>query len=478
MKPTIVLVGHPNVGKSTLFNRLTRSKDALVADEPGLTRDRHYGHGRLGDKPYIVVDTGGFEPIIDTGILYEMAKQTIQAIDEADVVLFLVDARVGLTAQDESIAQFLRLKNRVLQVVINKAEGLDVAITKSEFYALGLGEPRVISASHGDGVKELIDEVLEPFEYVHEDNLDRHPHFAVIGRPNVGKSTLVNALIGEERVITFNEPGTTRDSIFIDFEKQGQAFTVIDTAGVRKKSKVSQVIEKFSVIKTLKAIEESNVVVLVLDASCDIADQDATLAGFAAYTGTACVLVVNKWDLVNRYERVQIKQEIARKLQFLDYATMHYICALEIKCVEVILKSVMTAYHSAFVKMPTPKIMRILQAAIEKQAPPLVSGFRPKMRYAHQGGSNPPTIIVHGNLLNKIPDSYTRYLIRNFLKAFQLKGTPIKIKYITSDNPFHDKEGKQKPSSLRRVKLSSRIAKQEEKKLLKQKKRKVSLKKH
>ncbi|MCV2503949.1 MAG: ribosome biogenesis GTPase Der, partial [Neisseriaceae bacterium] len=397
MKPTIALVGRPNVGKSTLFNRLTRSKDALVADEPGLTRDRHYGHGRVGDKPYIVVDTGGFEPIVDTGILHEMAKQTIQAIDESDVVLFLVDARTGLTAQDETIAQFLRQKNRPVYLVINKAEGFDLAIVKSEFYELGIGEPSVISASHGDGVKDLIDDVLEPFSDEPDDDFSHNPRFAVIGRPNVGKSTLVNAILGEDRVIAFDKAGTTRDSIFIDFEKNGQAYTVIDTAGVRKKGKVNETIEKFSVIKALKAIEESNVVVLVLDANQDIADQDATLAGFAAESGKACVIVVNKWDLLDRYEREEVKKDLARKLYFLDYAPVHYISALKGGKVDLILRSVLTGYHSAFAKLSTPRIIRVLQASIEKQAPPQLSGFRPKMRYAHQGGSNPPVIVIHGN---------------------------------------------------------------------------------
>ncbi|MBP6562229.1 MAG: ribosome biogenesis GTPase Der, partial [Neisseriaceae bacterium] len=321
MKPTIVLVGRPNVGKSTLFNRLTRTKDALVADLPGLTRDRHYGHGKGASKPYLVVDTGGFEPVVDSGILFEMAKQTLQAVDEADAVIFLVDARAGLTPQDKMIANRLRQSDRPVFIAVNKAEGMNRSVVTAEFYEMGLTEPVVISGAHGEGVRDLIEEVLEHFPDASEEEVaNDHPVFAIIGRPNVGKSTLVNAILGEERVIAFDQAGTTRDSIHIDFERQGKPYTIIDTAGVRRRSKVDEAIEKFSVIKTMRAIEAANVVVLVLDAQQDIADQDATIAGFALEAGRALVVAVNKWDDVTEERKTAIKKDIDRKLYFLDFA--------------------------------------------------------------------------------------------------------------------------------------------------------------
>ena len=329
MKPTVVLVGRPNVGKSTLFNRLTRSRDALVADQPGLTRDRHYGHGRVGGKPYLVVDTGGFEPVVDSGIMHEMARQTLQAVDEADAVVFLVDARAGLTPQDKIIANQLRQIGRPVFLVVNKAEGMSRAMVVAEFYELGLGEPWSISGAHGEGVRELMDEVLAPFPDESEEEASRHPKFAIIGRPNVGKSTLVNAVLGEERVIAFDHPGTTRDSIYIDFEREGKTYTIIDTAGVRRRAKIDESIEKFSVVKTLQAIEDANVCVLVLDASLDVSDQDATLAGFALEAGRALVVAVNKWDDCDEEQRINIKRSIARKLHFLEFAKYHYISALK-----------------------------------------------------------------------------------------------------------------------------------------------------
>lgn len=465
MKPTIVLVGRPNVGKSTLFNRLTRSKDALVADLPGLTRDRHYGHGRVGDKPYLIVDTGGFEPVVDSGILYEMAKQTLQAVDEADAVIFLVDGRTGITAQDKLIANRLRQARAPIYVAVNKAEGMSYAIVAADFYELGLGEPYVISGAHGDGVRELMDHVLEDFPDEETQPEQPHPCFAIIGRPNVGKSTLVNALLGEERVIAFDEAGTTRDSVHIDFERNGEKFTVIDTAGVRRRGKVNEAIEKFSVIKTIQAIEDANVAVLVLDASQDIADQDANVAGFALEAGRALVLAVNKWDAVSSERREQLKRDIARKLYFLDFARLHYISALKSRGIGDLFDSIQAAYRAAMTKMPTPKITRVLQTAIERQAPPRSGLIRPKMRYAHQGGSNPPIIVIHGNALQHISDAYTRYLIQTFRKAFHLEGTPLRIQYQSSDNPFAEKN---KPS-LRRAALSNRIAKKEQRKNLKQK---------
>ncbi|WP_434777756.1 ribosome biogenesis GTPase Der [Neisseria sp. Ec49-e6-T10] len=465
MIPTIVLVGRPNVGKSTLFNRLTKSKDALVADLPGLTRDRHYGKGKIGSKPYLVVDTGGFEPVVDEGILYEMAKQTLQAVDEADAVIFLVDARAGLTPQDKMIANRLRQIDRPIFLAVNKGEGANKAVVGAEFYELGLTEPLVISASHGDSVRDLIELVLEEFpEEEDSDVEEEHPVFAIIGRPNVGKSTLVNNILGEDRVIAFDHPGTTRDSIHIDFEREGQNYTIIDTAGVRRRSKVNEAIEKFSVIKTMHAIEAANVAVLVLDAQQDIADQDATIAGFALEAGRALVVAVNKWDGISDEQKQLLKRDIERKLHFLDFAKFHFISALKGKGIVDLFKSINEAHKAAMTKMPTPKLTRVLQTAVERQQPPRAGLIRPKMRYAHQGGMNPPVIVIHGNALNHISDSYTRYLIQTFRKVFHLQGTPLRIQFKSQDNPF-DQE---KPQAVqRRVRLSPRIAKKEVKKALK-----------
>lgn len=486
MKPTIALVGRPNVGKSTLFNRLTRSKDALVHDIAGLTRDRHYGHGRLGNKPYLVVDTGGFEPIVDSGILHEMAKQTLQAIDEADAVIFLTDARTGLTPQDKIIADKLRQSPRPVYLAVNKGEGGNRAVLAAEFYELALGEPYVISGAHGDGVYHLIETVLDHFpeHYEEENNTPQHPVFAIIGRPNVGKSTLVNAILGEERVIAFDMAGTTRDSIHIEFERNGKPFTIIDTAGVRRRGKVNEAIEKFSVIKAMQAIEAANVAVLVLDAQQDIADQDATIAGFALEAGRALVIAVNKWDGISEERRQDIKRDIARKLYFLDFAKHHFISALKECGIDNLFTSIQAAYDAAMIKMPTPKITRVLQTAIERQQPPRSGLVRPKMRYAHQGGSNPPIIVIHGNALHAISDSYTRYLTQTFRKAFNLEGTPLRIQYNTSDNPYEETAKQVKKQPLRRSSLSNRIAKRENRKAEKArnsgnktKKRMISVKK-
>ncbi|MDN0076436.1 ribosome biogenesis GTPase Der [Crenobacter sp. SG2303] len=437
MKPTIALVGRPNVGKSTLFNRLTRSRDALVADQPGLTRDRHYGHGRVGSKPYLVVDTGGFEPVVDEGILFEMAKQTLQAVDEADAIVFLVDGRNGVTPQDKIIANRLRQSGRPVFLAVNKAEGMNRAIAAAEFYELGLGDPLAISAAHGDGVRDLVELVLEPFPDEVAEEKVKHPKFAVIGRPNVGKSTLVNAILGEERVIAFDHPGTTRDSIYIDFEREGHPYTIIDTAGVRRRAKVDEAIEKFSVVKTMQAIEDANVAVLVLDAQQDIADQDATIAGFALEAGRALVVAVNKWDNLDQEQKDKVKRDIARKLGFLEFAKFHQISALQGRGVADLFKSIDEAYEAAMAKLATPKLTRVLEMAVERQAPPRNGLMRPKLRYAHQGGMNPPIIVIHGNSLSAIPDSYTRYLEHTFRKAFKLQGTPLRVQYKTSENPFH-----------------------------------------
>jgi GTP-binding protein len=444
MKPTIALVGRPNVGKSTLFNRLTRSRDALVADIPGLTRDRHYGHGRLGAKPYLVVDTGGLEPTAKDGIYHAMAKQTLQAVDEADAVLLLVDGRAGLTAQDREIANRLRKSGRPLYLVVNKSEGLSREAAAAEFHELGLGEPLAISAAHGDGVRELMDLVLESVppeegEARRAEHQPRVPKIAVVGRPNVGKSTLVNAIIGEDRVIAFDQPGTTRDSIYVDFQRNGKSYTLIDTAGLRRRGKVEETAEKFSVIKTLQSIEDANVVILVLDAQHEISEQDAHIAGFILEAGRALVVAVNKWDHLDQTQRDQIKREFARKLEFLHFARTHFVSALEGKGLAELIKSIDLAYAAAMTKLPTPKLTRALIAATARQAPPRHGLFRPKLRYAHQGGMNPPVIVIHGNQLDALPDSYRRYLEHFFIDTFALQGTPVRIQFKVSTNPYATK---------------------------------------
>ena len=447
MTPTLVLVGRPNVGKSTLFNRLTRTRDALVADQPGLTRDRQYGIGRGASRPYFVVDTAGFDPVAKGGILYEMAQQAEQAIVEADVLLFLVDGRAGLTPHDEEIAARLRRANRAVRLVINKAEGQQHSQIAAEFHTLGLGEPFVISASHGDGVRHLLHSVLDEFPEERSDGEDAEgqggeaagPAIAIVGRPNVGKSTLVNALLGEERVIAFDLPGTTRDAIAIPFERNGRAYTLIDTAGLRRRGKVFEAVEKFSVIKTLQAIERANVVVLVLDAALDIADQDAHIAGVAVEQGKAVVVAVNKWDALDEYRRARVREDIARKLPFLSFARFHYLSAQKKQGLNGLLRSIDGAYAAATAKLSTPRLTRTLQQALIKQAPPRNGMYRPKMRYAHQGGSNPPVVVIHGSGLDAVPAAYTRYLERSFLEAFRLQGTPLQIQYKMGQNPFANK---------------------------------------
>ncbi|MFT4173644.1 MAG: ribosome biogenesis GTPase Der [Rhodocyclaceae bacterium] len=437
MRPTLVLVGRPNVGKSTLFNRLTRTRDALVADMPGLTRDRHYGVGRVGDRPYLLVDTGGFEPTAKEGIVAEMARQAEAAIAEGDALLFIVDGRAGLTPHDKQIADRLRRSGRPLYLVVNKAEGMNRPLVAAEFHELGFGEPLVISAAHGEGVKPLMDLVLGGFPQEQEEADASHgPRVAIVGRPNVGKSTLINALLGEDRLIAFDMPGTTRDAIAVPFERAGRQYTLIDTAGLRRKGKVFEAIEKFSVIKTLQAVEEANVVVLVLDASQDISDQDAHIGGFVLETGRALVVAVNKWDDVDDYRRERIKADIARKLQFLSFARFHYISALKITGIGPLLKSVDGAYAAAMAKLSTPRLTRVLQLAVAKQVPPRHGIFRPKLRYAHQGGQNPPVVVIHGNALEHVPTSYQRYLEHSFVEAFKLQGTPLRIQFKSTKNPF------------------------------------------
>jgi len=442
MKPVIALVGRPNVGKSTLFNRLTKSRDALVADIPGLTRDRHYGHGRLGDQPFLVIDTGGFEPDAKTGIVSEMARQAEQAIAEADVVVFMTDGRAGVTGHDHTIAALLRKSGRRALLAVNKTEGMTLSGVANEFYELGLGQPYSISAAHGDGVRELLELALEPFARSGiaptpaEEGGGGRARIAIAGRPNVGKSTLVNTLLGEERVIAFDQPGTTRDAIAIDFDYEGKPYTLIDTAGLRRRGKVFETVEKFSVIKTMQAIADANVVVLVLDARQDIADQDAHIAGFILESGRALVVAINKWDGLDGYVRERVKHEFARKLQFLDFANVHFISAREGQGVGALMRSVAQAYAAAYVKLSTPRITRALADAVARQQPARSGVTRPKLRYAHQGGSNPPVIVIHGNSLQNIKDSYRRYLEGYFMETFRLKGTPLRVQFKSGKNPF------------------------------------------
>ena len=443
MLPTIALVGRPNVGKSTLFNRLTKTRNALVADIPGLTRDRHYGRGRAGDREFLCVDTGGFEPVATSGILFEMAKQAKAAIAESDAIVFLVDARAGLAPQDRDIAELLRKSGRPTVLAVNKAEGLPPERTVAEFHELGLGEPLPISAAHGENVRDLIDIALaaagtRDADADDEADGERRIRVAVVGRPNVGKSTLVNTLLGEERVIAFDEPGTTRDAIRLDFERGDRRYTVIDTAGVRRRGKVSETVEKFSVIKTLQAIEDAHVVILLVDAVAGITEQDAHLAGHILETGRALVVAINKWDAANTEQRAVISRDLERKLGFLAFAEQHQISARDGRNVEKVLRSVDAAYAAAMAKLPTPRLTRTLQLAVLRQQPPRTGVVRPKLRYAHQGGMNPPLVIIHGSALQHVPDAYRRFLEHFFTDAFKLRGTPLRIQFKTGVNPYAD----------------------------------------
>ncbi len=443
MKPVIAVVGRPNVGKSTLFNRMTKSRDAIVADFAGLTRDRHYGDGQNGEHEFIVVDTGGFEPDSTTGIVKEMARQTRQAVAEADAVIFVVDIRAGVSGQDHDIARYLRSVSKKVFLAVNKAEGMVDSPHLGEFHELGIGEPHPVSAAHGQGIRSLLDAVLEGFppDKEPEPTPEGAPiRLAVAGRPNVGKSTLINTWLGEERLIAFDQPGTTRDAISVPFERNGQQFELIDTAGLRRKGKVFEAIEKFSVVKTLQAIADADVVLLLLDATQGVTDQDAHIAGYILESGRAVVLAVNKWDAVDTYQREVLQRSVEQRLSFLKFAPLANISALKRQGLAPVWKAIADAHASSVKKMSTPVLTRLLQEAVALQTPKRAGAFRPKLRYAHQGGMKPPLIVIHGNSLEHVTAVYKRYLEGRFRAHFKLVGTPLRIEMRSSKNPFKDRD--------------------------------------
>jgi GTP-binding protein len=443
MKPVIALVGRPNVGKSTLFNRITKSRDAIVADFAGLTRDRHYGDAKLGNREFIVVDTGGFEPEKPTGVVAQMARQTKQAVAEADAVIFVVDVRGGLSAQDHDIARYLRTQRKKVFLAANKAEGMVESPLLGEFHELGIGDPHPISSAHGQGIRSLLEAALEGFaedpEAEDTPEADKPIRLAVAGRPNVGKSTLINAWLGEERLVAFDQPGTTRDAIHVPFERDGRKFELIDTAGLRRKGKVFEAIEKFSVVKTLQAIADANVVLLLIDATQGVSDQDAHIAGYILESGRAVVIAVNKWDATDDYQRQTLQRSIETRLGFLKFAPVLQISAIKRTGLSAVWKAILAAHASATVKMPTPVLTRLLIEAVEHQAPRRDGNFRPKMRYAHQGGMNPPLVVIHGNSLDHITDTYKRFLEGRFREHFKLSGTPMRIEFRSGKNPFDER---------------------------------------
>jgi GTPase len=457
MLPVVALVGRPNVGKSTLFNFLTRTRDALVADLPGLTRDRQYGFGRVGPVPYIVVDTGGLtgQPDELDGL---MARQTLKALDEADVVLFMVDAREGLTGTDEQVAALLRRRGRPVALVVNKAEGQAAAMVKADFHRLGIGEPVAISSAHGDNVRALMDEVLAPFPGTDASDAPERAEdsirVAVIGRPNVGKSTLINRMIGEERLVAFDQPGTTRDAVEVPFERDGHRYLLVDTAGVRRRSRVAEAIEKFSIIKTLGAIDAASVIIAVLDARDGVTDQDATLLGLAAERGRAMVIAVNKWDGLPTDQRDTVRRQLELKLPFVEYAPIQFISALHGTGVGDLFGLIESSHAAAHRDLPTPELTRTLQDAVTAHQPPMARGRRIKLRYAHQGGRNPPVIVIHGTQAELLPPSYRRYLANLFRKHFRLQGTPVRIELRSGDNPY---AGRRNPLTPRQQKKRERL---------------------
>jgi GTPase len=487
--PTIALVGRPNVGKSTLFNRLTKTRNALVADFPGLTRDRQYGQGRIDHRRFVVIDTGGFEPVAKEGILKEMARQTMQALDEADIVIFIVDGRAGVTPQDSRIANLLRKLGRPVYLAVNKTEGMQEARVTAEFFELGIGTPYGISAAHGERVNALVEFALEELEAKNAPLVDDEAaedddlrvdqplqvgegdepaiitepppksKIAVVGHPNVGKSTLVNALLGEERVIAFDQPGTTRDSIYLDFTYKKRDYTLIDTAGVRKRGKVTDTIEKFSVVKTLQAMEDANVVIFMIDATLGVTEHDVQLASFVQEAGRALVICLNKWDIADADARKRLKDDCERKLYFVDYAETLTISARTKQGLDKVMVAANRAIASAFKKLPTPQLTRALQDAVTKQQPPRVGTVRPKMRYAHQGGSNPPLIVIHGNAIDRLQATYVRFLQGHFLEAFALKGTPLRLEMRVGHNPYAEGVAARGPRAAPRSKKAASTSK-------------------
>lgn len=463
MKPVVTLVGRPNVGKSTLFNRLTRTRDALVADLPGLTRDRIYGDGKVGDRPYIVVDTGGLSADSD-GVAGHMAEQARQAMQEADVILFLVDGRAGLTTGDEHIAASLRHLGKRVVLAVNKSEGANPDLVAADFQTLGLGQPHPLSAAHGEGVAPLMDEVLAGLPDVGAAQAEDEDviRVAVVGRPNVGKSTLVNRMLGEERVVVYDEAGTTRDSIYIPYERDEQHYVLIDTAGVRRRGRVDEAIEKFSIVKTLQAIDAAHVVIMVMDAAEGVHNQDVSLAGMVAERGRAMVIAVNKWDGLAFDQRQRVKTEIDRRLPFLDFASLHFISALHGSGVGDLFDAVQRSYRAAMRKLPTPELTRLLQDAVTHYPPPLVRGRRIKLRYAHQGGSNPPLIVIHGTQTEAVPASYQRYLVNTFREHLRLRGTPLRIEFKSGENPYADKKNVLTPRQIERRRRQRRVFKKKD----------------
>ena len=462
MLPVIALIGRPNVGKSTLFNRLTRSRDALVADYPGLTRDRQYGFGRLGPIPYLVIDTGGVAGG-EVGIEEAMVEQTVHALKEADAAIIMVDGRSGLTAADEHVAELARKHAKKTWLAVNKAEGLDAAIAGGEFHGLGLGEPVAISATHGDRISALIEAVLGDFDIEppeEEEDDDKELRIAIVGRPNVGKSTLANRILGEERLVVFDQPGTTRDSVAVPFERNDRKYVLIDTAGIRRRARVSEAIEKFSIVKALQAIEQAQVVIAVLDAQQGVTEQDVSLLGLVLERGRALVIVTNKWDGLSAEQRKKVRDDLERRLPFLDFAERITISALHGTAVGDLLPAVERAYGAAMRDMSTNELTRELEAAVMAHAPPMIRGRRPRLRYAHQGGRNPPVIVIHGNQTERLPEAYRRYLVNRFRKSFKLKGTPVRLAFKTSDNPYKGRRNKLTPrQEQKRKRLMKRVKK-------------------